>query len=146
FKWLKYWTMAKPKPISAVAVRCHDIIVRSTLRRVRIQPKWLSAVALTSNRPAPEALRGSDMRVTLLSDRFRGGSLRTALGMRRTTPATRGAPNDSALVIADEGHSGNRHGSSRCRPAPDDARPGGNGGNNSARINANRPSAPCGES
>jgi hypothetical protein len=44
--------MAKPKPISAVAVRSHDIIVRSRLRRVRIQPKWLSAVALTSNLPA----------------------------------------------------------------------------------------------
>ena len=36
---VKYWTIAKPKPISATAVRCHDIIVRSTLRRVRIQPK-----------------------------------------------------------------------------------------------------------
>jgi hypothetical protein len=36
---LKYWTIAKPKPISATEVRCHDIIVRSTLRRVRSQPK-----------------------------------------------------------------------------------------------------------
>ena len=31
------------------AVRIHDIIVRSRLKRVRIQPKWLSAVTLTSN-------------------------------------------------------------------------------------------------
>ena len=44
--------MAKPKPISAVAVRSQDIIVRSRLRRVRIQLKWLSDVVLTSNRPA----------------------------------------------------------------------------------------------
>jgi hypothetical protein len=31
------------------AVRTIDIIVRSTLKRVRIQAKWLSAVTLTSN-------------------------------------------------------------------------------------------------
>ena len=41
--------MAKPKPISATAVRCHDIIARSTLRQVRTQEKWLSDVILTSN-------------------------------------------------------------------------------------------------
>jgi hypothetical protein len=33
------WTIAKPKPISATAVRSHDIIVRSRLRRVGIQLK-----------------------------------------------------------------------------------------------------------
>jgi hypothetical protein len=38
----------KPKPISATEVRTHDIIVRSTLKRVRIHPKWLSEVGLTS--------------------------------------------------------------------------------------------------
>jgi hypothetical protein len=36
---MAYWTIAKPKPISAVAVRSHDIMVRSGLSRVRIQPK-----------------------------------------------------------------------------------------------------------
>src|SRR5438105_7023470 len=60
-----YCTMANPKPISATAVRNHDIIVRSTLRRVRTQAKWLSAVTLTSNLAAPGALRGSDMSVLL---------------------------------------------------------------------------------
>ena len=35
----KNWTIVKPKPISAVAVRTHDIIVRSTLSRVRSQEK-----------------------------------------------------------------------------------------------------------
>jgi len=29
-------------------VRTHDIIVRSRLKRVRIHPKWLSEVGLTS--------------------------------------------------------------------------------------------------
>jgi hypothetical protein len=29
----------KPKPISAIAVRTHDINVRSTLKRVRSHPK-----------------------------------------------------------------------------------------------------------
>jgi hypothetical protein len=48
----KNCTIAKPKPIRAVAVRNQAIIVRSTLRRVRIQPKWLSEVTLTSNRAA----------------------------------------------------------------------------------------------
>ena len=48
----KNWTIAKPKPISETAVRIHDIIVRSTLSRVRSQAKWLSAVTLTSNLPA----------------------------------------------------------------------------------------------
>jgi len=52
------------RPISAVAVRCHDLIVRSTLRRVRIQPKWLSAVALTSNLPALVAIGESAMTMT----------------------------------------------------------------------------------
>ena len=47
-----YGTIAKPKPISATAVRNHDIIVRSSARRVRTQAKWLSAVTLTSNLPA----------------------------------------------------------------------------------------------
>src|SRR5262249_51969593 len=42
--------MAKPNPISAIAVRSQDIIVRSRLSRVRIQPKWLSVVTLTSTR------------------------------------------------------------------------------------------------
>jgi hypothetical protein len=35
----KNWTIVKPNPISAVAVRTHDIIVRSTLSRVRSQEK-----------------------------------------------------------------------------------------------------------
>jgi len=35
----KNWTIVKPKPISAVAVRTHDIIVLSTLRRVRSQER-----------------------------------------------------------------------------------------------------------
>ena len=35
----KNWTIVKPKPISAVAVRTHDIIVRSMLSRVRSQEK-----------------------------------------------------------------------------------------------------------
>src|SRR5689334_11872629 len=52
-RWLRYCTIAKPKPIRAVAVRIHDINVRSRLSRVRIQPKWLSAVTLTSKRSAP---------------------------------------------------------------------------------------------
>src|SRR3984893_16309464 len=56
-----YWTIAKPKPISATAVRCHDIIVRSRLRRVRTQAKWLSAVTRTSNLPALGAVWESDM-------------------------------------------------------------------------------------
>src|SRR5215813_2065199 len=47
--------MAKPKPIRATAVRCQDIIVRSRLKRVRTQAKWLSAVTLTSNLLALEA-------------------------------------------------------------------------------------------
>src|SRR5215813_9530188 len=38
-KWLRYWTIAKPKPISATAVRSHDIIVRSRAKRVRTQAK-----------------------------------------------------------------------------------------------------------
>ena len=46
----KNWTIVKPKPISETAVRIHDIKVRSTLNRVRSQPKWVSAVTLTSNR------------------------------------------------------------------------------------------------
>src|SRR5580692_3080958 len=60
-RWLKNWTIAKPKPISATAVRIHDIIVRSMLRRVRIQPKWLSEVTLTSNLSALGAECGSAM-------------------------------------------------------------------------------------
>jgi len=35
----KNWTMVKPNPIRPVAVRTHDIIVRSTLSRVRSQLK-----------------------------------------------------------------------------------------------------------
>ena len=35
----KNWTIVKPKPISDIAVRTHDIIVRSTLSRVRSQEK-----------------------------------------------------------------------------------------------------------
>src|SRR6266436_7084699 len=62
----KNWTIAKPKPISPTAVRIHDIIVRSTLRRVRIQPKWVSAVTLTSNLPALGAECGSAMPGSLL--------------------------------------------------------------------------------
>ena len=62
----KNWTIAKPKPISAVAVRIHDIIVRSMLRRVRIQLKWLSEVTLTSNLPALGAECGSAMPGSLL--------------------------------------------------------------------------------
>jgi len=40
----------KPNPINAIPVRTHDISVRSALMRVRSHEKWLSAVALTSNR------------------------------------------------------------------------------------------------
>jgi hypothetical protein len=53
--------MTKPKPISAVAVRSHAIIVRSTLSRVRSQPKWLSAITLTSNLSAPAVLCDAGM-------------------------------------------------------------------------------------
>src|SRR5271170_5906151 len=60
-RWLKYWTIAKPKPISAVAVRSQDIMVRSRLNRVRIQLKWLSEVTLTSNLTALSAVGGSAM-------------------------------------------------------------------------------------
>ena len=35
----KDWTIVKPNPIRAIAVRTHDIIVRSTLSRVRSQEK-----------------------------------------------------------------------------------------------------------
>src|ERR1700674_2155630 len=56
-----YWTIANPKPISATAVRCQDIIVRSSARRVRTQAKWLSAVTLTSNLPALGAVWESAM-------------------------------------------------------------------------------------
>src|SRR5580704_19671598 len=62
----KNWTIAKPKPISDTAVRIHDIIVRSRLRRVRIQLKWLSAVTLTSNLSALGAECGSAMPGSLL--------------------------------------------------------------------------------
>src|SRR6476660_1692698 len=62
----KNWTIAKPKPISATAVRIHDIIVRSMLRRVRIQPKWLSEVTLTSNLPALGVECGSAIAGSLL--------------------------------------------------------------------------------
>jgi hypothetical protein len=31
--------MVKPKPINAIAVRTHDIMVRSRLKRVRIHAK-----------------------------------------------------------------------------------------------------------
>jgi hypothetical protein len=52
----KNWTIANPNPISETAVRIHDIMVRSTLSRVRSQPKWVSAVTLTSNLSAPAAM------------------------------------------------------------------------------------------
>ena len=58
---LEEWTMAKPKPIKAVAVRSHDIMVRSRLRRVRTQLKWLSDVALTVNRLVSAVLTESAM-------------------------------------------------------------------------------------
>src|SRR5215831_8027651 len=64
-KCSRYWTIAKPKPISATAVRSHDIIVRSRLRRVRTQAKWLSAVTLTSNLPVLGAVRVSAMECPL---------------------------------------------------------------------------------
>jgi hypothetical protein len=41
-----------PKPMSATPVRTHAMSVRSRAMRVRIQPKWLSDVVRTSNRPA----------------------------------------------------------------------------------------------
>src|SRR5689334_11951089 len=75
--------MAKPKPISATAVRCQDIIVRSTLRRVRTQAKWLSAVTLTSNLPAPEALCVSDIPVGALRRLMRGWAAPPASDARR---------------------------------------------------------------
>jgi hypothetical protein len=49
-------TIAKPTPISALAVRHQDIIVFSRLSLVRIQPKWLSALTLTSNLLGPAAV------------------------------------------------------------------------------------------
>jgi len=50
----------------AVAVRIHDIKVRFTLRRVRTQPKWLSAVTLTSNRSVPDEVADAAMLIPLL--------------------------------------------------------------------------------
>src|ERR1700750_1786627 len=58
----KNCTIAKPKPISETAVRIQDIIVRSTLSRVRSQPKCVSAVTLTSNRSADATILVSPMR------------------------------------------------------------------------------------
>jgi hypothetical protein len=46
----KNWTIVKPKPMSDIAVRTHDIKVRSRLMRVRIHEKWLSDVIRISNR------------------------------------------------------------------------------------------------
>jgi hypothetical protein len=57
--------MVKPKPISETAVLIQDIIVRSTLSLVRSQPKWVSAVALTSNLSLLVVLSGS----AIFSDR-----------------------------------------------------------------------------
>ena len=50
-----------PKAIRAVAVRNHDIMVRSRLRRVRSQLKWLSDVTLTVNRSVSAELTVSAM-------------------------------------------------------------------------------------
>src|SRR5271166_6239015 len=47
-----------------------------------------------------------------------------------------------ATVSPDERRNGNRHGSSRCPPAPHDAQPGGNGGSNSAHTVRTRPPHP----
>jgi|SRR5580693_1839753 hypothetical protein len=81
-----YWTIANPKPISATAVRCHDIIVRSRLRRVRIQAKWLSAVTLISNLPAFGVVRESDMLNVLLPTVHACALARS--GLERRPPAT----------------------------------------------------------
>src|SRR5215468_3613811 len=59
---------------------------------------------------------------------------RNSLGLSEFIPGQAFSP--------DEGRNGNRHGSSRCPPAPHDARPGGNGGSNSAHTGANRPLVP----
>src|ERR1700730_15602970 len=85
-KWLMYCTIAKPKPISATAVRSHDIIVRSRLKRVRTQAKWLSAVTLTSNLPAFAAVRESDMLNALLPTVHVCALTRS--GLERRPPAT----------------------------------------------------------
>src|ERR1700722_3690543 len=69
----KTWTMAKPKPISETAVRIHDIIVRSTLARVRSQAKGSDAVALTSNLSAIGPASGDPLPDGLTS--VRAGSL-----------------------------------------------------------------------
>src|SRR6516162_3419233 len=98
-RWLKYWTIAKPKPISAVAVRCHDIMVRSTLRRVRTQLKLLSDVVLTSNLPAVVAVYTSTM-ATALSLRLQ---LRMFDGGDASPPAARYACRQAAnYQIRDE--------------------------------------------
>ena len=39
FKYSKNFTIVKPKPSNAMAVRSHERIVRSRLRRVRIDEK-----------------------------------------------------------------------------------------------------------
>src|SRR5262245_31815881 len=62
--------MVKPKPISAVAVRTHDMRVRSTLRRVRSHAKWLSEVTRTSKRSAPPSGLGSCTLVRLAQIAF----------------------------------------------------------------------------
>src|SRR6185312_11944891 len=63
----KNCSIAKPKPIRETAVRSHDIIVRSTLSRVRIQPKWVSAVTRTSSRGLPISGSACDMPASPLS-------------------------------------------------------------------------------
>jgi hypothetical protein len=44
-----------------------------------------------------------------------------------------------ATFSADEQRSGNRHGSSKCLPAPDDALPGDSAGSNLAHTDVSRP-------
>src|ERR1700730_8207496 len=88
-KWLTYCTIANPKPISATAVRNHDIIVRSRARRARTQAKWLSAVTLTSNLPALGAVRESDMLNALLPTVHVCALTRSGLERRPQPPARR---------------------------------------------------------
>lgn len=66
-KYSKNFTIVKPKPSKAMAVRSHERSVRSRLSRVRIHEKWLSAVVRTSNRCAELVDRVSVISLILLS-------------------------------------------------------------------------------
>jgi len=69
-KYSKNFTIVKPKPSKAMAVRSHERSVRSRLSRVRIHEKWLSLVVRTSNRCAELLGRESIISFILLSVPF----------------------------------------------------------------------------